>query len=125
MVIALVVLGPAKLPKLAADIGRWTGRARAMARQLKSQLDQEIQAEEFLRTQAASSATPATPPTNMDAAQTTSTATPTSAPAVQVTPPNLTIDNPQTPTADSGTTIHLAGDPAAAPAVTGEAPRDH
>ena len=28
MVIALVVLGPDKLPKLAADIGRWVGRAR-------------------------------------------------------------------------------------------------
>ena len=32
MVIALVVLGPDKLPKLASDIGRWVGRARAMAR---------------------------------------------------------------------------------------------
>ena len=33
--IALVVLGPEKLPKVAAEIGRWLGRARAMARQLK------------------------------------------------------------------------------------------
>ena len=33
--IALVVLGPEKLPKVAADIGRWVGRARAMARQLR------------------------------------------------------------------------------------------
>ena len=40
--IALVVLGPEKLPKVAADIGRWVGRARAMARQLKSQLDEEV-----------------------------------------------------------------------------------
>jgi sec-independent protein translocase protein TatB len=40
--IALVVLGPEKLPKVAADIGRWLGRARAMARQLKSQLDEEV-----------------------------------------------------------------------------------
>jgi Tat protein translocase TatB subunit len=39
--IALVVLGPEKLPKLAATVGRWIGRARAMARQFREQLEQE------------------------------------------------------------------------------------
>jgi sec-independent protein translocase protein TatB len=41
--IALLVLGPARLPKLAADLGRWAGRARSMARQLRTQLEQETQ----------------------------------------------------------------------------------
>ena len=41
--IALLVLGPEKLPKLAADLGRWAGRARSMARQLRTQLEQETQ----------------------------------------------------------------------------------
>ena len=40
--IALVVLGPDKLPRVAAEVGRWVGRARAMARQFKSQLDDEV-----------------------------------------------------------------------------------
>lgn len=39
--IALVVLGPERLPKLAATIGRWVGRARLMARQFREQLEQE------------------------------------------------------------------------------------
>lgn len=41
--IALLVIGPTRLPKLAADVGRWAGRARAMARQLRTQLEQEVQ----------------------------------------------------------------------------------
>jgi sec-independent protein translocase protein TatB len=42
--IALVVLGPEKLPRLAATIGRWIGRARSMARQFRDQLEQEANA---------------------------------------------------------------------------------
>jgi len=44
--LALLVLGPEKLPKLAAQIGRWTGRAKSMARQLRAQLDQEVSFQE-------------------------------------------------------------------------------
>jgi sec-independent protein translocase protein TatB len=39
--LALIVLGPEKLPKLAQQIGRWVGRARAMARQFREQLEEE------------------------------------------------------------------------------------
>jgi sec-independent protein translocase protein TatB len=39
--IALVVVGPQKLPKLAQQVGRWVGRARAMARQFREQLEEE------------------------------------------------------------------------------------
>ncbi|HEY6126291.1 MAG TPA: Sec-independent protein translocase protein TatB [Steroidobacteraceae bacterium] len=39
--LALVVLGPERLPKLAQQVGRWVGRARAMARQFRDQLEEE------------------------------------------------------------------------------------
>ena len=42
-VVALVVLGPHKLPQVAALVGRWLGNARAMARQFRDQLEEEAQ----------------------------------------------------------------------------------
>jgi sec-independent protein translocase protein TatB len=61
VVIALIVLGPHKLPKLAADIGRWVGRARAMARQLSNQLNEEINLEKMAQASDIKNAKPATP----------------------------------------------------------------
>jgi sec-independent protein translocase protein TatB len=40
--VALVVLGPKKLPGLVQQLGRWAGRARQMARQFREQLEQEV-----------------------------------------------------------------------------------
>jgi sec-independent protein translocase protein TatB len=53
--IALVVLGPEKLPKVARQVGNWMGRARLMARQLTEQLEREVNAEELLKQQTRSS----------------------------------------------------------------------
>lgn len=39
--LALVVLGPEKLPRVAAQVGRWIGRAKSMARQFREQLEDE------------------------------------------------------------------------------------
>ncbi|HEX7011741.1 MAG TPA: Sec-independent protein translocase protein TatB [Steroidobacteraceae bacterium] len=47
--LALLVLGPEKLPGLAQKVGYWTGRARAMARQLRTQLEHEVTMEELMR----------------------------------------------------------------------------
>ncbi len=49
--IALVVLGPKRLPTVMRQFGNWVGRARVMARQLSDQLDREIRAEEILQQQ--------------------------------------------------------------------------
>src|ERR1035438_8706587 len=47
--IALVVLGPKRLPGVMRRIGNWVGRARVTARQFTEQLDREINAEEILQ----------------------------------------------------------------------------
>jgi sec-independent protein translocase protein TatB len=49
--IALIVLGPERLPKVARQVGNWVGRARVMARQLSEQLEREVNAEELLKAQ--------------------------------------------------------------------------
>ena len=38
----LIVLGPQRLPKVAAQLGRWVGQARRMSRTLMYQLRQEV-----------------------------------------------------------------------------------
>lgn len=58
LAIALLVLGPEKLPGLAEKVGRWTGRARAMARQLRTQLEHEVTMDEMTRSRPAQPASP-------------------------------------------------------------------
>ncbi len=60
--LALLVLGPEKLPGLAEKVGRWTGRARSMARQLRTQLEHEVTMEELTRSKPSQPATPPPPP---------------------------------------------------------------
>jgi sec-independent protein translocase protein TatB len=46
-IIGLLVLGPQRLPKVAAEIGKWIGRARRTASQLRRQLEREIEISEL------------------------------------------------------------------------------
>lgn len=48
-IVALVVLGPEKLPAVARTVGRWTARARSYVRNLTSELDREAGAAELKR----------------------------------------------------------------------------
>jgi len=57
------VLGPEKLPRVVSEVGRWVGRARAMARQFREQLEEEVQLEQARRAQAQ------TPPPQTSAGQ--------------------------------------------------------
>jgi len=79
--IALVVLGPQKLPKLAQQVGRWVGRARAMARQFREQLEDEVQLAETKKATAKESAR-----AEQDAASAQAGAAPPSTPGAETTP---------------------------------------
>lgn len=43
-VVGLLVLGPERLPRVAAQVGQWAGKARRMARMLSTQLQDEMNA---------------------------------------------------------------------------------
>lgn len=48
-VVALLVLGPTRLPGLVRKVGTWVGKARGMARQFREQLESEVNLEELNR----------------------------------------------------------------------------
>lgn len=43
-VLALLVLGPERLPRVASQVGQWAGKARRMARMLSTQFQEEMNA---------------------------------------------------------------------------------
>lgn len=46
-VIALIVLGPERLPAIARTFGRWSGQARAYMRNLSAELEREVKVQEL------------------------------------------------------------------------------
>jgi len=107
--LALVVLGPTKLPQVARTLGRWAGRARSMARQFREQLENE--ADEFSlnldisRATASAKGAPAPAPTPTAA---------TTAPAAHTEPPPAMDEFAIRNSATTAEAMHGA-DPAPAP----------
>jgi sec-independent protein translocase protein TatB len=85
--IALIVLGPEKLPKVARQVGNWVGRARAMARQLTEQLEREVSAEELMKQTKTSSLNSAAPRSSAPSAFDTSAYAPNTPPSIAPPPP--------------------------------------
>lgn len=46
-VVALLVVGPERLPKMAHTAGKWLGKGRSMISSVKSEIEKEIKAEEL------------------------------------------------------------------------------
>lgn len=46
-VIALLVIGPERLPGIAAKVGRWVGKARAFIATTRADIERELRAEEM------------------------------------------------------------------------------
>ncbi len=49
-IIALIVIGPERLPGLARTAGMWVGRARRMVSNVKKDIEKEIEADELKKT---------------------------------------------------------------------------
>ncbi len=47
--VALLVVGPERLPKLAYTAGKWLGKGRAMIGSIKTEIDREMKADELQR----------------------------------------------------------------------------
>jgi len=49
LLIALIVLGPKRLPQIANQLGTWIGQARRMTRAMKRQLEDELNVDQNFR----------------------------------------------------------------------------
>lgn len=47
LVLVLVVAGPERMPAIVRTLGRWAGRAKALAGQLKDEFEREVHADEL------------------------------------------------------------------------------
>ncbi|HVY65811.1 MAG TPA: Sec-independent protein translocase protein TatB [Gammaproteobacteria bacterium] len=113
-IIGLLVLGPQRLPKVAAEIGKWVGRARRTATELRRQLEREIELNDL------QSPPTQTPPQG----STTPPAAPTGSPAAETTPGHDT-GAPVAPVAEApaaSPTIAPPGDAPSAPLAPAPAP---
>lgn len=48
-IIGLLILGPERLPRVAAQLGRWVARARRTATQLRMQFEREMAMQEIMK----------------------------------------------------------------------------
>lgn len=120
-VVALLVLGPTRLPGLVRKVGRWVGKARAMARDFRDQLEAEVNVEELNRSIQRQVMEQPTPPPETTPGPESSM--PADAPAADAgTPQDVPADGAQA-LADSGYPYGVptnTSSTSADPAVTGE-----
>jgi sec-independent protein translocase protein TatB len=122
--LALVVLGPTKLPHVARTLGRWAGRARSMARQFREQLENE--ADDLRVNLDTTGAAAANKPAPAPAAATSAAPEappPATTPAAHTVPPPALDEFAMRDLATTPEAMHAA-DPAPDPAVAVPVPAD-
>jgi Tat protein translocase TatB subunit len=117
--IALIVLGPEKLPKVARQVGTWMGRARAMARQLTEQLEREVSADELMKQQTKPKANPAGAGISSDPAPFDTSAY---VPAPVIAPAEAVVSHQSVAPSDATAAAAVAAEPAVAAAADVYAP---
>ena len=56
--LGLIILGPERLPRVAAQLARWVNKARRTAMHLRRQLERELELEELINPRSSSRPTP-------------------------------------------------------------------
>ena len=127
--LALIVLGPEKLPRVASQVGRWIGRARGMARQFREQLEEEVNLEEARKTRPPAIAQASPAPAPAVAAQSPAAIEPPPAPVAStgqdVDPPTEAVAQPEQSAVTVDTAASVASEavqPSAQPEPTPEYP---
>ncbi|HEY2399744.1 MAG TPA: Sec-independent protein translocase protein TatB [Steroidobacteraceae bacterium] len=114
--LALIVLGPEKLPRVASQVGRWIGRARGMARQFREQLEEEVNLEEARKSRppAITQSSPAGTPPPAVAAPAPAAIEPPAAPVAStghdVAPPTEAVAQPELPATTVDTAASVASE---------------
>ena len=112
MTLALLVLGPDKLPGVVRSLGRWMGRARSVARNLRVQIEREVA--EIPGAPVSRSSNPKAPPAK-PAQESAPQSAPESAPEAADTPAELPADtvsaDPEPATATDESTPEKRSEP--------------
>lgn len=103
MIVALLVVGPERLPRLARTIGLWVGKAQGFVRTVKADIDRELATEELRRTLAKQAQIPELQEL-VDEVKTGKPTEQTAAPAQEPQPSVMAAPTNQTPAAPSSST---------------------
>ncbi len=117
----LMILGPERMPRVAAQIGRWIGRAQRTANQFRRKLQRELELEDLMRDGVMPRNRAAKRPKTTTRTGNTPTSIPANAKAATDPDPKVSAETPATGDAEAGSTDSAPGTVQASDQ-TGEAP---
>lgn len=100
--VGLMILGPERMPRVAAQIGRWIGRARRTASQLRRQLQRELELDEFMNQRRPPPTPPPKPTQNKPHSEGEAATVQDSAEAGSASEPDASAADPLPPSSSGG-----------------------